>query len=236
MRIAVFFTPPADHPLVKVAANWLGRDAFSGDVRTREPVEGFEPAEIDALTADPRRYGFHATLKPPFRIAEDHGIDAVKDAISAFCRDRPAGAIPALRLAEIGPFFALTADGGSEAVDRLADDVIRAFEPFRAPLSEADVARRRPDRLSLRQRKNLRDWGYPYIFDDFRFHMTLTGQVPEARRDAMRSVLQARFARFIGEPLPVDGIALFREPSPPCDFIVDTRVAFEAAPQPMVGT
>lgn len=236
MRVAVFFTPPAGHPLVNAAASWLGRDAFSGESPDRGPVVGFEQSELDALTADARRYGFHATLKPPFRIADGHDLARVRAAAAAFGQDHAPAAIASVSLARIGPFFALTADGCSAAVDGLASEVVRRFEPFRAPLTEAETARRGPERLTLPQRANLEAWGYPYVFDEFRFHMTLTGPVPEASRPAVESVLRDRFARFIGEPLMVDGIALFVESSPPGDFVVDTRINLEAVAQTAVGT
>ncbi|MEQ8699164.1 MAG: DUF1045 domain-containing protein [Bauldia litoralis] len=225
MRLAVFFTPPRDHPLSTAAADWLGRDAFTGEKRERAPVAGFQTAEIDTLTADPRRYGFHATLKPPFRIAEGHMADDVREALAGFCAGRPAIRIPALELTALGPFFALNIGGETGEVDALAADVVRAFEPFRAPASEAEIARRRPDALSESQRANLADWGYPYVFSDFQFHMTLTGRVPPERRAAMATVLRQRFASFIDQPLAIDALSLFREPSPPSDFVVDCQQA-----------
>ncbi len=234
MRVAVYFTPPADHPLVLTAAAWLRWDAFSGTRVRRGPVAGFDDAELDALTADPRRYGFHATLKPPFRVAAGHSLDEIRASLATFCRDRAALTMPALRLTELGPFFALTADGrAEEEIGALADAVVRAFEPFRAPSTEADVARRRPERLTERQRGNLRDWGYPYVFQDFRFHMTLTGPISGERRARMTGVLHERFASFIGRPLTIDALSLFREPAPPGGFIVDAIAALASAEQPV---
>ena len=235
MRVAVFFTPPAGHPLVNAAANWLGRDAFTGESRDRGPVSDFAPAELDALTAEPRRYGFHATLKPPFRIAEGLGLADVEAAAAAFGRASPPVVIPALELTRIGPFFALTIDGDPSAVDALAGQAVRVFEPLRAPLEAAEIARRRPQGLTERQRAYLDAWGYPYVFEDFRFHMTLTGPVPADRQAAVDAVLRDRFAAFIGKPLAVGAIALFHQPTPPGDFTVGSLFSLEAAGEPAVG-
>ena len=98
--------------------------------------------------------------------------------------------------------------------------MVRRFERFRAPLTSADIARRRPDELTADERQNLVQWGYPYVFDAFRFHMTLTGRVPAERRDGVEAVLLDRFAAFHGRPLPIGGLALFREPSRGADFTV----------------
>ena len=225
MRLAVYFAPPSDHPLSLRAASWLGRDAW--DSRLLEPVapvDGFDAAAIRALTADPRRYGFHATLKPPFHLAEGQSVDELRSCVAAFCRERQPVLIPELRLERIGAFFALTPTEDQPDLLALAAGAVRNFDVFRAPPTAEEIARRRPDRLTPRQREHLAAWGYPYVFDEFRFHMTLTGPVPEAEHEAMEVVLRARFADFIGRPLMVDALCLFVEPDPPGDFVVDTAI------------
>lgn len=217
MRAALYFAPPEDHPLSRAAANWLGRDAWRAG---RPPVGSGE----DALVAEPRRYGFHATLKPPFRLAEGTSLAGLRDAMAGFCRVQEGAAIAALRLARIGAFFALVPGDEKPGLDALAAAVVRHFEPFRAPATEAEIARRRPERLSPRQRSYLADWGYPYVFETFQFHMTLTGPVAEEARGAVEDVLRARFAPFLGRPLAVDSLCLFVEPAPPGDFVIDTAL------------
>ena len=229
MRAALYFSPPADHPLAVAAAAWLGRDAWTGAILDRGPVPDFDATALDALTAEPRRYGFHATLKPPFRLAEGRSLDVLRTEVAAFCRNTPPARIEALRLERIGAFFALTPDGDAAAVHLLADDVVRAFDDFRALPTPDEIARRRPDRLTARQREYLAAWGYPYVFDQFRFHMTLTGPVPEEHRERMEAVLRERFAAFIGRPLAVDALCLFTEPHPPGDFVVDTATPLSGA-------
>lgn len=225
MRAALYSAPPADHPLTLCAAGWLGRDAWSGAAVARETCDGFDPDTLEALTAEPRRYGFHATLKPPFRLAEGCSLDGLRSSLASFGRDRPPVLIPDLTLERIGAFFALTPGGGDPTdLQVLAADVVRDFDAFRAPPTAEEIARRRPERLTPRQREHLAAWGYPYVFDEFRFHMTLTGPVPEAQCETMDAVLRARFADFIGRPLMVDTICLFVEPVSPGDFVVDTAI------------
>lgn len=235
MRVAVFFTPPPEHPLTRAAALWLGRDAFSGETFP-PPADGGMPAEeIAALTAEPRRYGFHATLKPPFRLADgcrledvDAALETAAASLSQVDLGRPA-------IAEIGSFFAMTPATESNAIGELAAEIVRRFDVFRAPPTAEEIARRRPERLSQRQRDYLMQWGYPYVLDDFRFHMTLTGPVAERRRAAVRRILEDRFRPLVA-PVVVDSLALFVEPSPPGDFIVRKRVAMRHAPQPVEAT
>lgn len=227
MRYAVYFTPPPDAPLTRAAARWLGRDAFTGHDLPITPSPGVTAAEIAAATTEPRRYGFHATLKAPFRLAPDRAEAALVEALETFCAARGPFAGPRLALAALDGFLALTPAEPSAALDRLAGEVVEAFEPFRAPLTEAEIARRRPERLSPSERANLERWGYPHVFGEFRFHMTLTDRLTEADRPRFLDALGARFAPLLDLPLALDGIALFREPLPGAPFTVRALARFE---------
>ncbi|MGX5667601.1 DUF1045 domain-containing protein [Rhizobium daejeonense] len=220
MRYAVYFTPEADHPLTLAASDWLGRDAFSGMDSAIQPVADFSQEERTELTADPRRYGFHATLKAPFTLADGSSETALIESFRDFCATNAAFDIPLAVVNRIGPFFALVPAELHPPLQAFAASIVEAFEPFRAPLGEADIARRRPDRLNEAQRAHLMRWGYPYVMEEFRFHMTLTGPVPEERATAMAEVLNQRFADFIRRPLRISGLALFIEPERGAPFIV----------------
>lgn len=233
MRAAIFFTPPPDHPLTAAAAGWLGRDAWSDAELPQDSVRGFGMGEIRDLTAFPRRYGFHATLKPPFRLVGGRMIEELDRALETFSRGLVPIRIRALRIERIGNFFALTPSAPIEALDTLAADVVQYFDPFRAPPSAEEIERRRPEHLTASQREHLRRWGYPYVFRDFRFHMTLTGEVPEPHWHRMGWVLEERFGPLIKEPLVIDSLSLFVEPAPPGDFVVRLTAAMSRSPQPV---
>ncbi|OLP53981.1 hypothetical protein BJF92_09545 [Rhizobium rhizosphaerae] len=218
MRYALYFTPPADDPLTLAAARWLGRDAFSGAVLEQPAVPGLDRERFFDLTADPRRYGFHATLKAPFALKDDASETALLDAFERFAGTQPAFDIPELALTRIGSFLALVSAEPCAPLQDLGAAAVRHFEPFRAALSEADIARRKPETLSERQRLALMDWGYPYVFEDFRFHMTLSGRVPEAEQPALQAAAEECFAGFIGRPLTVKTVGLFVEPAPGAPF------------------
>jgi len=213
VRYAIYFSPAPTQPLSKAAAAWLGRDAFRGETYPMPDVAGIEPDTLRDLTADPRRYGFHATLKAPFTLADGRTEAELISALEAFAAGSAPFSIPNAIVGQLGRFFALVPDQVYPQLQAFASRVVETFEPFRAPLSEADMARRRPDRLTTSERANLDRWGYPYVHDDFRFHMTLTGQVDPELADAMRLVLEQRFAAFHNAPLAIDGLALFVEPA-----------------------
>ena len=220
MRYAIYFSPPQDDALTLEASAWLGRDAFSDHMLTPASLDGMTLAAWQSLTKDPARYGFHATLKAPFSLSEGCTEDQLLKAFDDFCRQTPACSIDRLALSQLGPFFALVPDGPSPAVDTLCGSVVEVFEPFRAPLGPDDMARRKPERLSENQRAHLQRWGYPYVFDEFRFHMTLSGPVSAEEQPQVRAMLEHRFARFIGQPLQIGHLALFAEPTRGAPFII----------------
>ena len=212
MRYAIYYTPPAEDPLTRRAAHWLGRDPFSGESLAQPAVPGFAEPVFRELTSDARRYGFHATMKAPFELAEDRSEAALVAAFEAFAASIRAFTLPELVLGQIGRFFALVPAEWSPELQMLADNCVSRLDGFRAPLSAQDYARRDPDKLGAQQREHLVHWGYPYVFDEFRFHMTLTAQIDPADQAAMRQAIESFFAGLIPAPRPIEHLALFVEP------------------------
>ncbi|WP_062011914.1 DUF1045 domain-containing protein [Aureimonas sp. AU4] len=227
MRAALYFAPPRDAPLTRLAAEWLGRDAFT-DEPTRAP-----DARLDPLVADPARYGFHATVKAPFRLAEGTGLDALDAALARFAAEREAPTIGRLALRRIDGFFALVPAGAEPRLDALSADAVRRFAPFRAPLTPAEIERRRPSGLTERQRTYLGRWGYPYVFEEFRFHMTLTGRTGDAEAAELEPLLRARFREVVDGPLVIDALVLFVEREPGAPFTVHSRHALRPIALPV---
>lgn len=225
MRFAVYFNPAMDSALAALGAEWLGRDAFTGERLPQPLVAGLAPDEVEALTADPRRYGFHATLKPPFALREGTDEAGLSEAFSRFAAARAAFQVD-LVVARLGGFLAIVPAGPAPALHQLADDCVTAFEPFRAPLGEADVARRRKSGLTPRQEAHLTAWGYPYVFDEFLFHMTLSGRIDGAAADRMEAAAREVFADALSAPVPIDTLGLFVEPAPGEPFIIRRTAHF----------
>ncbi|MDQ0644780.1 DUF1045 domain-containing protein [Microbacterium murale] len=189
-------------------------------VRLRAVAEAwFARAEVQDLTRDARRYGFHATLKAPMRLAPGRTETELCAAADAFATRRGALMITAPRIATIGSFRAVVPSEGQETeLTTLASDALRAFDEFRAPLDDADRRRRRPERLTPRERELFERWGYPYVLDEFRFHMTLTDAVPAERSAQIDDALEAHFQPVSGVDVPLTAIAICIEPSPGAAF------------------
>lgn len=219
-RVALYWTPPEGQPLTELAARWLGRDARG---RWVPPLKlGLEEKAWDAVTEAPRRYGFHATLKAPFRPADGVGLTEIEAATEKLAR-RLSPVPLDLAVQSLGRFLALCPINPPEALASLAGQCVEALEPLRAPLTDAEIAKRGPN-LSPRQADYLRRWGYPYVFDEFRLHLTLTGPLPEpARADALLR-LRPAFEALVPKGLPLADLCLFIEPAPGDPLVLYRRI------------
>lgn len=213
-RYAIYFAPARLSPWWDFGARWLGRDDATGEaLPPGEPGSAFGPLALAALTAQPRRYGFHATLKAPMRIAcrEDEFVRRV-DALARAIRPVPVGPLqPAL----LDDFVALVPRSAPPALGELAARCVVELDDLRAPLTAAERDRRRPTALDRRQRELLERYGYPHVLERFRFHMTLTGPVDGATAALVIARTAPEAERLHREsPLALDRLCVFREPSP----------------------
>jgi putative phosphonate metabolism protein len=226
-RYAIYYAPQPDSDLDRFGAHLLGYDAFSGS----EPPfpHGIEQMASDwsDLTEDPRKYGFHATLKAPFSLANGKTASELVAACETFANiPRP---IPVIKpvVDSISGFIAVVPADTSAELGRLAADCVSVFDCFRAPLTPDDRARRNPAGLTPTQRNHLDRWGYPYVMEDFRFHMTLTGRLSAERRETILAMLQQRFDALKITTLTIDGIALFRQNEPDSRFRIMRHYVLE---------
>lgn len=223
-RYALYYAPRADESLAATASQWLGYNAESGQPRPQPRLPGFLPERLAELTADPRLYGFHGTLKAPIALADDASERDFLDAVGRFAALRRPFAVPSMRLDELGSFIALVPDERCEELQDLADNCVIEFDEFRRPAGDEEVARRRTAGLSPRQDELLVRWGYPYVLEQWRFHLTLTGKVADGgERAALTAALRSRFASFLDRPLQVRDLCVFRQPGPGRPFSVLAR-------------
>jgi putative phosphonate metabolism protein len=228
-RYAIYYAPAPGSGLDRFGAHLLGYDAVEGD--DLPFADGLLQAVPDwrELTGDPRKYGFHATLKAPMSLAHGRTETELLAAAAAFAA--APREIPVIRpvVGSIEGFIAIVPAETPPALVRLAADCVGEFDSFRAPLTETDRARRNPSLLTPRQCSNLDRWGYPYVMDDFRFHMTLTGRVSVERREPLSGMLRDRFSALGLDRLPIDGIALFRQDQADSRFRIMAHYALRPA-------
>ncbi|MCZ8374201.1 MAG: DUF1045 domain-containing protein [Beijerinckiaceae bacterium] len=225
-RYAVYFAPEAGSALSRFGTGIIGYDAWTGrDVPFDPPVLG----EVNSvLNADwhPRRYGFHATLKAPIVLRDPSGEGALLDFAARYAAGARAVRLDGLALEWLGTNFALRPEGDVTALDALAFEIVRAFDPFRAPLTEAERARRLAGKLTPRQIENLDRWGYHYVDEDFWFHMTLTGPIAPERQSDIAGALEDAYRIVPVRPVLIDNVTIFRQDSRSMPFRILQRFPF----------
>lgn len=226
-RFAIYYAPPRSSSWWAKGCAWLGRDPEAGAAPPPPPPEppGLTRPVAD-LTVAPRLYGWHGTLVAPFRLAAGvAAADLLENARSWTLSQRRFEVV--VQAAALDRFIAIrplgkTADARLRA---LAADALRHFAPTTAAPSPQELERRLRAPLTACQRALLAQWGYPFVLDEFRFHMTLTDALddPSARQrviDWWREEI-----RLLG-PLPIDGAAVFVQHGPAAPFILWRRLPF----------
>ena len=210
-RYAIYYIAPSGSDLDRFGSAMLGYDAFDGsDLPFPDGVVQSAP-DWRELTRDPRKYGYHATLKAPLALTSGKSEAGLLAACEIFAGTPRA--IPVVRpvVDSISGFIAVVPAEPSAELERLAADCVREFDSFRAPLTPEDRARRNPSALTARQCDYLDRFGYPYVLEDFRFHMTLTGRLGGERRQPVLAMLRDRFSVLGLKTLDIDRIAVCRQ-------------------------
>ena len=202
-RYAIYYTPQGS--LAEAGAAWLGWDVARGRAVAHPEVAGLDVA---ALTQTPRKYGLHATIKPPFVLAEGTTADGLLAEFEALCTRLSPVTLDGLALTPLGRFLALTPEGDTAALNAMAAEVVRGLDAFRAPPAEADLARRRQANLTPAQEANLTKWGYPYVMEAFRFHITLPGKLPKSDLPQVTAALAPYITPHLPQPFILDSLTL----------------------------
>lgn len=227
-RYAVYFVPAPEAALAERGGRWLGYDVEAGTAFAPPALDGLSRQRWAEITRAPRRYGFHATLKAPFRLAEGCTAAALTGMIAALAKGLRRGMMPRLSVGAIGDFVALVPDADGPDLADMAAACVRSLDAFRAPLDDAEIDRYLDGALSDRQVALLGDWGYPYVLDEYRFHMTLTGPLAVDQRAELMVVLRDWFGEPLRGPLPIDALTLVHQPDPAAPFQVQARFPLAA--------
>ena len=212
-RFAIYFAPGDDDPLWQLGTSWLGRDARSGFEAAQPEVPGvFSPERFADLTAAPRTYGFHATLKAPFFLKKGCSFNALEERCEKFGSELERVRAPGLRVGELGGFLALVTGNRSPGIHHLAAACVESFDDLRAPLTPEELKKRRQSALTEQQSALLDRWGYSYVMEEFRFHMTLSKRLEDAEREGLAGLARSHFGASLEADLVIDAISLFAQP------------------------
>jgi putative phosphonate metabolism protein len=227
-RYAIYFAPPEGSELERICSAVLGRCARTGTALKQTAIPGIDPARLSELTASPRHYGLHATLKPPFFLADLHDETELLESVSMIASKIRAFDLPGLELARIGSFLALTLSGPCPELEDLARICVTVLDPFRRPPQPEELERRRVRGLTPNQERLLNLWGYPYVLEEMRFHLTLTGSIHDPdERERIHTALIPLLAPVLHRPVPVREICVFRQTCLQEPFTIFRRFALQ---------
>lgn len=225
MRYALYYAPERDSRLWEKLCCWFGHDPETNQPVVRPAVTDISTDRLIELTKTPARYGPHATIKAPFRLQPGMHISQLTQRLEEFCAGLCNFALPQLTLACINNFFCLIPCEDLIILEKIAAACVREFDRFRAPFTPLEKARWRAVILTEKEKYNLRRWGYPYVLDCYRFHITLTAQIydPAERNRVHRAIMHEFGTLLEQEPIWINGISLFVEPGPDKPFQLQQR-------------
>jgi ribose 1,5-bisphosphokinase len=220
-RFAIYFSPPAHAEFAKLADGWLGRapapPALTDTLRSANILAD----SLHALTQHPRRYGFHATLKPPFQLKAATNVEQLLACVEQFAKTQASFLLPPLNVALLKDFLALVPSETSHSINAIASRCVTEFEVYRQPLTPRQIAQRRQQNLSPRQDALLLQWGYPHVLDCYEFHLTLTDSLASLNASfssRIRTAAEQLFSDRLTSQVTFDAISVFEEPQPGADF------------------
>ena len=220
-RAALYWAPEPADPLTQAGNAWLGRDAELATQVPQPPIAGLPEA-----TAAPRLYGFHATLRPPMRLAT--GWEEFIQAAHAVAGSFSPFDLPPLQVTNMGGFLALREAAPSLLLHSLADACVRGTDRHRLRPDAAELERRRSGGLSQRQEEMLLRWGYPYVLEEWRFHMTLSRRLTGAEMALLLPAAQAHFATALAMPRRVEALMVFTQVGGQ-PFLMGERIALRGS-------
>ena len=219
-RYAVYFAPERSSPWWLFGAHWLGRDEYDGAALAQPQLEGIDSLELALMTAQPRRYGFHATLKAPFRLADGCSDLMLLSRLHGLASKLPPVPTGPMRVTALSDFVALVPQQPIAGLLELAEACVKDLDDLRAPLRPDDLIKRQAHQLDSREAELLALYGYPFVMERFRLHLTLTGQLNAiaAQRVEQLAAPQVHNLNALA-PLVLDRLCLFVEKTPGAPFL-----------------
>jgi hypothetical protein len=225
-RYAIYYAPEVQSEWWAAGSQWLGRCAVTGHHLQQPAIEGMAAAHLHTLTQDPRRYGWHATLKAPFVLAAGENLSSLINRLRSIAGQLPAFEMPRLQVSTEGGFLALRPASKEPLIHATAHACVTGLHALAQPLTAEDLARRRQKKLSPLQERYLQTWSYPWVLDAFEFHMSLTGpfkDMPAAELAAVQGAARLQFEAL--PPCRFAHLSVFAEPHAGADFIWMDSVA-----------
>lgn len=227
-RYAIYYAPEKLSPWWTFGAHWLGRDEYDGTALLQPSLEYIQPQELGQLTAQPRRYGFHATLKAPFRLADRCDEATLTSRLHTLAGTLAPVSLGPLCLSSLFDCVALVPEVVTANLQELAATCVIYLDDLRATPSTDELLRRGADQLDERGAELLALYGYPHVMERFRLHLTLTGPIDTSTAKRVNEAAATEIVRLNAtSPLTLERLCIFVERTPGAPFLRIADVALQ---------
>lgn len=213
-RHAAYFAPAFNSQAWDLGSQWLGRCARNSTLLEQPKLEKISSELFENLTRTPRLYGWHATLKAPFELNLNLRPEELRAAFKQLAHNTVASFHLPLKLVELGDFLALVPSQPSPDLQKFAERCVRELHSFALPLSESELQRRTRADLTDRQKELLGEWAYPFVMEQFQFHLTLSGSlqhIEQQVKEDLKTAAQTWFAPLLEDGLLIDSVTWFTQ-------------------------
>lgn len=210
-RYAVYYAPRPG-AFADAGAIWLGRNCQTGFSLAQPKLQG-PLADLAPLTTKPRKYGFHGTLRAPFRPAKGEDEASVAACLADLAKRLGPARCDGLEVGNPYGFgLALKPVGEEAEILKLAADVVEHTDRLRAPLKPEEIAQRElAEDLNPRQRFYLHRWGYPMVMEELCFQLTLSNRITAKVQLELESAASRHFEKVLPVPFVIEDLCLFGE-------------------------
>lgn len=183
-RYAIFYAPPKESNLEEFGRYWFGWDPLNAKLINNKRRINYlnrfgikNLINIDKNVLIAKKYGFHGTLIPPFKLNKNYSTNTLFKKTEEIAKKLKKFKFYKFKLKKINNFYAFVQNKKNNNINKLSNRLVRELFKFRSPLTKKEIDRRNPSKLSKLQLNILYKWGYPYLMSEFNFHMTLASEV-----------------------------------------------------------
>ena len=183
-RYAIYYAPPKESSLEEFGRYWFGWDPLNAKLINNKQrinyLNGFgikNLKNIDKNVLIAKKYGFHGTLIPPFKLNKNYSTNLLFKKTEDIAKKFKKFKFYKFKLKKMNNFYAFVQNKKNNNINKLSNRLVRELFKFRSPLTKKEIDRRNPSKLSKLQLNILYKWGYPYLMSEFNFHMTLASEV-----------------------------------------------------------
>ena len=212
-RYAIYYAPIENCGLDVFGKCLLGWDPYKGEEITNSyPPKLPNLQKFSRFVLTPKQYGFHGTIKAPFRLKDGYTYNDLENKVCEISKQIHSFYIDKLIIKKLGNFIALIPTNNLKVND-VSNKFVEGLDYLRDELSENEIKKRNPIKLTSRQKKMLFKWGYPYVFNEFKFHLTLTSKLNIEEIDDVFKSLQNILTQFNLIKINFNSVCIFGQKS-----------------------